>query len=95
MNRRFCPTSIFSDLGIWLHSRPSFSDQARVSDWSVEPLQFGNFLCTIFDEWVRNDVGKTFVQLLDVSLEMWCGMEASLCVFRPTCGFGAGHRAQR
>jgi len=35
------------------------------------------------------------VQLLDVSLEMWCGMEASLCVFRPTCGFGAGHRAQR
>jgi uncharacterized protein len=65
---------------------PSFSDQARVSDWSVQPLQFGNFLCTIFDEWVRNDVGRTFVQLFDVSLEMWCGMEASLCVFRPTCG---------
>jgi uncharacterized protein len=65
---------------------PSFSDQAKVSDWSVEPLQFGNFLCTIFDEWVRNDVGKAFVQLFDVSLEMWCGMEASLCVFRPTCG---------
>ena len=65
---------------------PSFSDQARVSDWSVDPHQFGRFLCTIFDEWVRNDVGKTFVQLFDVSLEMWCGMEASLCVFRPTCG---------
>jgi uncharacterized protein len=65
---------------------PSFSDQARVSDWSVQPNQFGRFLCTIFDEWVRNDVGRTFVQLFDVSLEMWCGMEATLCVFRPTCG---------
>ncbi len=65
---------------------PSFSDTARVSDWSVEPVQFGRFLSTIFDEWVRNDVGKTFVQLFDVSLEMWLGMEASLCIFRKTCG---------
>jgi uncharacterized protein len=65
---------------------PSFSDRAKVSDWSVEPVQFGRFLSTIFDEWVRNDVGKTFVQLFDVSLEMWMGMEASLCIFRKTCG---------
>ncbi|MGB6303055.1 MAG: anaerobic sulfatase maturase, partial [Acidobacteriaceae bacterium] len=65
---------------------PSFSDRARVSDWSVEPVQFGRFLSTIFDEWVRHDVGKTFVQLFDVSLEMWLGMEASLCIFRKTCG---------
>lgn len=65
---------------------PSFSDRARVSDWSVEPVQFGRFLTTIFDEWVRNDVGKTFVQLFDVSLEMWLGMDASLCIFRKTCG---------
>ncbi|MGB8478209.1 MAG: anaerobic sulfatase-maturation protein [Acidobacteriaceae bacterium] len=65
---------------------PSFSDRARVSDWSVEPVQFGRFLSAIFDEWVRHDVGKTFVQLFDVSLEMWLGMEASLCIFRKTCG---------
>ena len=65
---------------------PSFSDRAKVSDWSVEPVQFGRFLSAIFDEWVRNDVGKTFVQLFDVSLEMWLGMEASLCIFRKTCG---------
>jgi uncharacterized protein len=65
---------------------PSFSDRARVSDWSVEPVQFGRFLSTIFDEWVRHDVGTTFVQLFDVSLEMWLGMEASLCIFRKTCG---------
>lgn len=65
---------------------PSYSEQASVSAWSVEPRQFGNFLCTIFDEWVRHDVGKTFVQLFDVSLEMWMGMEASLCIFRKECG---------
>ena len=65
---------------------PSFAESAMVSDWSVEPRQYGRFLCEIFDEWVRNDVGKSFVQIFDVSLEMWFGMEASLCVFRKKCG---------
>ena len=65
---------------------PRYDKPARVSDWSVEPVQFGNFLCSIFDEWVRKDVGKVFVQLFDVSLEIWYGMQPSLCVFRKTCG---------
>lgn len=65
---------------------PDFSGAAQVSSWSVDPRQFGTFLCAIFDEWVRKDVGRQFVQLFDVSLEMWSGMEASLCVFRKTCG---------
>ena len=65
---------------------PDFSGAAQVAPWSVQPRQFGRFLCAIFDEWVRRDVGRVFVQLFDVSLEMWSGLEASLCVFRPTCG---------
>ena len=65
---------------------PDFADAARVAPWSVEPRQFGSFLCAIFDEWVRQDVGRYYVQLFDVSLEMWVGMEASLCVFRRQCG---------
>lgn len=65
---------------------PDFTGAANVAPWSVEPRQFGRFLCAIFDEWVRKDVGKHFVQLFDVSLETWCGMEPSLCVFRKTCG---------
>ena len=65
---------------------PTFDGAAQVTPWSIEPRQFGRFLCTIFDEWVRNDVGKYFVQIFDVSLEMWTGMEASLCVFRRQCG---------
>ncbi|HTY83225.1 MAG TPA: anaerobic sulfatase-maturation protein [Silvibacterium sp.] len=65
---------------------PDFSGAAQVAPWSVQPRQFGRFLCAIFDEWVRKDVGRHFVQLFDVSLEMWAGMEASLCIFRKTCG---------
>jgi uncharacterized protein len=65
---------------------PAFAGEAEVAPWSVEPKQYGNFLCTIFDEWVRKDVGRVFVQLFDVALEMWVGLEASLCVFRKTCG---------
>jgi len=65
---------------------PDFAGPDKVAPWSVEPRQFGKFLCTIFDEWVRRDVGRAFVQLFDISLELWTGMEASLCIFRKTCG---------
>ena len=66
--------------------KPYARQQSRVSDWSVEPLQFGLFLSDIFDEWVRKDVGKTFVQIFDVALESWSGLPQSLCVFSPKCG---------
>jgi uncharacterized protein len=59
---------------------------AQVTAWSVEPLAYGRFLAKIFDEWVKQDVGRVFVQQFDVALESWLGMEASLCVFRRTCG---------
>jgi len=65
---------------------PDPAEQAVVSEWSVEPLQFGRFLCAIFDEWVRHDVGRWFVQTFDVSLESWVGVPQSLCVFSETCG---------
>jgi uncharacterized protein len=63
------------------------SDSATVvTPWSVEAEQYGNFLCAIFDEWVRHDVGKTFVQLFDVALGNWMGLGSSLCVFAKKCG---------
>jgi len=66
--------------------KPSFESAAEVTEWSVEPDAYGRFLSRIFDEWVKKDVGRVFVQLFDVALESWMGMEASLCVFRRTCG---------
>ncbi|RME97934.1 MAG: anaerobic sulfatase maturase [Chloroflexi bacterium] len=52
---------------------------------SVQAEQYGRFLTTIFDEWVRRDVGQVYVQLFDVTLGSWMGQH-SLCVFAPTCG---------
>jgi uncharacterized protein len=66
--------------------KPASPERAIVSEWSVEPLQYGRFLQSVFDEWVRQDVGRTFVQIFDVALEAWVGMEPSLCVFAKTCG---------
>ena len=66
--------------------KPFSRQQSRVSDWSVEPLQFGRFLTEIFDDWVRHDVGQTFVQIFDVALESWAQLPQSLCVFAPKCG---------
>jgi uncharacterized protein len=65
---------------------PDSAVKAHVSEWSVEPLQYGKFLCAIFDDWVRKDVGKIFVQLFDVTLAAWIGLEPGLCVFQRSCG---------
>lgn len=57
-----------------------------VTEWSAQPRQYGQFLCDIFDEWVRRDVGRTFVQIFDVTLGNWMGNKGGLCVFSETCG---------
>jgi uncharacterized protein len=59
---------------------------APVTERSVSGKQFGSFLKAVFDEWVRHDVGKVFVQIFDVALGVWAGQPASLCVFGRTCG---------
>ncbi len=71
------------------HAEPPVSgefEKIPVTKWSVLSKDYGEFLVQIFDEWVRNDIGKTFVQIFDVSLGTWAGYGASLCVFRETCG---------
>ena len=45
-----------------------------MTPWSVESKQYGEFLCAIFDHWVRRDVGRIFVQMFDVALGQWMGM---------------------
>ena len=65
---------------------PVYGKDARVTDWSVEPKKYGQFLSAIFDEWVRNDVGKYYVQIFDVTLANWVGERPGLCVFTETCG---------
>jgi len=57
-----------------------------VTHWSVEPKPYGTFLTTIFDEWVRQDVGKIFVQIFDVALAQVVDGNPGLCIFAETCG---------
>ena len=54
--------------------------------WSVTPEGYGRFLCTVFDEWIKADVGRIFVNMFDVALSAWCGLEPALCTFAQTCG---------
>jgi uncharacterized protein len=58
-----------------------------VTDRSVGGTQYGQFLVDIFEEWVRRDVGKVYVQLFDVTLEAYFGRHM-LCIHAPTCGYG-------
>jgi uncharacterized protein len=61
-------------------------DALPVTSWSVSPETYGDFLIGIFDDWVRQDVGKVFVQMFDVALGNWMGMGSELCFFAEKCG---------
>lgn len=65
---------------------PGPCPDAVVSEWSVGSRQYGDFLCAIFDEWVRQDVGRHYVQAFDAALANWMGLPPGLCVFQATCG---------
>lgn len=60
----------------------------KVARFSVRGEQYGEFLCQVFDRWVRHDVGRVFVQLFECALNVWLGGPPTLCVFSPTCGLG-------
>lgn len=59
---------------------------ALVTDWSVRPDEFGNFLIAVFNEWVKRDVGKVYVLQFDSALANWVGEPAGICIFSKTCG---------
>ena len=59
---------------------------APVTDFSVTPEQWGNFLCGLFDEWVKQDIGKVFVQIFDSMLANWVGVAPGTCIYAKECG---------
>lgn len=61
-------------------------EEAKLADFSVSPEQWGSFLCGVFDEWVKEDVGSTFVQLFDSTLANWVGQQPGVCTLAKTCG---------
>ena len=65
---------------------PMHSQNVKVTPWSVGASDYGRFLIVIFDEWVRNDVAKHYVQIFDATLANYVGENPGLCVFNDTCG---------
>ena len=59
-----------------------------VEEWSVDPDDWGEFLCRVFDEWYRKDLGTTYVHYFDAAVETWMGHVSPLCTLAPLCGKG-------
>ena len=68
------------------HLASPLQKDEKLADFSVSPEQWGNFLCTLFDEWVRQDVGNFFIQLFDSTLANWVGAQPGVCTMAKTCG---------
>jgi uncharacterized protein len=64
-----------------------FVEGNTVTERSVKPEQYGRFLNTIFDDWIRRDVGLMFVNHFDAALASWAGAPPATCTTAPTCGF--------
>ena len=58
----------------------------ELTEYSVQPKQWGEFLCGLFDEWVRKDVGEYFVQTFEATLANWCGVAPGVCSLARYCG---------
>ncbi|MBN2163041.1 MAG: anaerobic sulfatase maturase [Pontiellaceae bacterium] len=67
-------------------SDPVHREHERMMPWAVASDGLGIFLSRIFDEWIKADVGRVFVNMFDVVLSAWCGMEPVLCTFSRQCG---------
>src|SRR5277367_708355 len=67
--------------------RPLYTNAGDlVTERSVDAQSYGSFLIAVFDEWVRTDVGKVYVQHFDSALANWVGTRGAVCVFSETCG---------
>lgn len=62
---------------------------AELTDFSITPEQWGDFLTGVFDEWIKEDVGRVFVQMFDATLANWAGELPGVCTLAPQCGHAA------
>lgn len=61
-------------------------NEAKLADYSISPEKWGSFLCGVFDEWIKEDVGRIYVQIFDSTLANWVGEQPGLCTMAKTCG---------
>lgn len=68
------------------HFASPMQEEGELADYSVTPEQWGHFLCTIFDEWARHDIGEYFIQIIESTLANWMGIPPGVCSLAKTCG---------
>jgi uncharacterized protein len=68
-------------------ARPGTPDSV-VTDWSIDPDDWGSFLCKIWDEWYRKDIGKVFINHFETAVAQWMGKDSQLCIYHEFCGKG-------
>ena len=58
----------------------------KMTDYSIKKGEYGEFLISVFNEWVRKDVGKVHVMNFEWALESWLGLPSTICIFSKECG---------
>jgi uncharacterized protein len=70
-----------------VNGRPLYAQHSElVMKRSIEPEQYGRFMIDVFEEWVRHNIGRVYVQMFDTALANWVGEPAGMCVHAETCG---------
>lgn len=65
---------------------PDPQREGEVSPRTVPAEAWGDFLCTIFEEWKTEDIEKIKVQIFEETARTALGQDHALCIFRKTCG---------
>jgi uncharacterized protein len=68
-------------------AKPGHPDSV-VTDWSVDPDDWGEFLCQTFDLWLKNDFGKVLVNWFESLVGQWMGQPPQICTLAELCGRG-------
>lgn len=68
------------------HFASPMQEEGELADYSVTPEQWGHFLCTMFDEWAKHDIGEYFIQIIESTLANWMGISPGVCSLAKTCG---------
>jgi uncharacterized protein len=75
-----------SALGLSLASPEDSQPESQVTDWSVDPEQYAEFLITIFDRWVRNDIGRIYIMNFEWALSAAIHGVSGTCHHAQRCG---------
>jgi len=62
--------------------------EAVVTPWSVDPDEYGYFLCKVWDEWRARDFGKVLVNFCETLVAQHLGLPSQLCIHSEACGKG-------